>query len=602
MIRSTIVDTTRGVYGHVDSINEQGISGWILDLDGGVNVVEVYINDVKVAEKEANLPRPDIDSIVGRETNCGFLVPWREVKLREIGGKFGIYILHKRSGLVLPLAGQGKLTQNVKPTNKTYLSKAVVDKIEPIKPNIIGQSVGVFGYIDSVNEEGIIGWIYDFDNEPPYEVSVYVNDKLVARKHTHLPRQDIGSIVGRVTNCGFHIKPSEIMVGCYQDIFDESWNLKIKYRDREIEMSTNIDVPSLKRIKMFKNPFMDVFSCCKLFEDRALDGLSIGLFVSSKGNIFMDDIARLLLYGFLETGAHVIMLNDSEVARTKHNFDLGVVIAPHEFFTLCDSPDTIENIKRMSKFLILLNVEQPHTAWFVKASKFFDLADAIWDVNYQSAISIKSNGYNTYFIPLTYSQIYEERKYAYKLEKEPTIESFNFQEFQCVPKNFEQRPIDILFVGAISEKRAQFFARYAKFFGECNAFIYLPAPKNPFHSGNPETLKPDMLFQLALRSKIVINIHQGEDAYFEWQRIVQHGVMAKCLVISETCERNPVIIPNLHYIDVPIDSIVETCKYYLTNLGEAAKMAHSAYNSIASMKLSTYLSKLTMCTLQSLRR
>ncbi|MEM4620337.1 MAG: glycosyltransferase [Desulfurococcaceae archaeon] len=106
MIKPNITKSaTSGVYGFVDSIDEKGISGWILDLDEGVNVVEVYIGGVKVVEKEANLQRPDIDNIIGKITNCGFFVSWREIKLTSEDilrlNKFHIIITHKRTQFVI---------------------------------------------------------------------------------------------------------------------------------------------------------------------------------------------------------------------------------------------------------------------------------------------------------------------------------------------------------------------------------------------------------------------------------------------------------------------------------------------------------------------
>ncbi len=110
MIGSRIVDRHRGVYGHVDFIDERGIGGWILDLDGGVNVVEVYINGIKVAEKEASMPRQDIDGIVGRITNCGFFINWAEVRFGHellLFDSFDFQVLHKRTKT--PISGKYKV-------------------------------------------------------------------------------------------------------------------------------------------------------------------------------------------------------------------------------------------------------------------------------------------------------------------------------------------------------------------------------------------------------------------------------------------------------------------------------------------------------------
>ena len=126
MIKPSITkDATSGVYGFVDSIDEKGISGWILDLDGGVNVVEVYINNVKVGEKEAYVHRPDIDNIIGKRTNCGFFISWREIKIIEnvlSSNKVYINILHKRTQI--PISGN----YNYKMVGQT--KKNFVDKLD----------------------------------------------------------------------------------------------------------------------------------------------------------------------------------------------------------------------------------------------------------------------------------------------------------------------------------------------------------------------------------------------------------------------------------------------------------------------------------------
>ncbi|MEM5813139.1 MAG: glycosyltransferase family A protein [Candidatus Aenigmatarchaeota archaeon] len=105
MIGPNITNSSKSnVYGYVDLVDEKGITGWILDLDEGINVVEVYINGVKVAEKRANIPRPDIDSIIGKKMDCGFFIPWKEIRVPVEAlrpGKFDLLILHKRTKDIL---------------------------------------------------------------------------------------------------------------------------------------------------------------------------------------------------------------------------------------------------------------------------------------------------------------------------------------------------------------------------------------------------------------------------------------------------------------------------------------------------------------------
>ena len=85
-IRPKITDKSNGIYGHVDFVNEEGIGGWVIDV--GLlepRVVEIYVNDEKIGKAIADLPRPDIAFIIGREANCGFFVKWSQLNVpREI--------------------------------------------------------------------------------------------------------------------------------------------------------------------------------------------------------------------------------------------------------------------------------------------------------------------------------------------------------------------------------------------------------------------------------------------------------------------------------------------------------------------------------------
>ena len=101
-IRPKITDKNSGIYGHVDFVNSEGIGGWLIDVSSPEpRVVEIYINDEKIGEAIANLPRPDIASIIGREANCGFFVRWADLSIPDrisLEDNFEVAIIDKISG------------------------------------------------------------------------------------------------------------------------------------------------------------------------------------------------------------------------------------------------------------------------------------------------------------------------------------------------------------------------------------------------------------------------------------------------------------------------------------------------------------------------
>ncbi|MEM0333388.1 MAG: glycosyltransferase [Candidatus Aenigmatarchaeota archaeon] len=141
MISSRILDKERGVYGHVDTVNEIGISGWILDLDKGMNSIEVYINDTKVTEKEADIWREDISGIIGKYVNCGFFIPWKDLKLGQVNLKpkdrFYINIVHKRTGELI--SGKYNYDKNFKVKRSPF-----TQHVKDIAESEVIQKVAVF--------------------------------------------------------------------------------------------------------------------------------------------------------------------------------------------------------------------------------------------------------------------------------------------------------------------------------------------------------------------------------------------------------------------------------------------------------------------------
>ena len=101
------------------------------------------------------------------------------------------------------------------------------------------------------------------------------------------------------------------------------------------------------------------------------------------------------------------------------------------------------------------------------------------------------------------------------------------------------RPIDIFFIAHASERRRAFFAKHASFLSKYRCYLHIPNLIGPVISGRTTDMDTKTVIGLEQRSKIILNIHHGQDVYFEWHRIVMHGIWQKALVISEPCSPAP---------------------------------------------------------------
>lgn len=350
-------------------------------------------------------------------------------------------------------------------------------------------------------------------------------------------------------------------------------------------------LPKNQLPKDFHNPFHGVYSYhCQHVEKRA-EHDNFAIATASKGNFFMAEIAQLVGCALEELGSTVTYIDEYSFDRVLPHQTL-LIVAPHEFFVLGDTHRLTKQLQKVNR-TIMLNTEQSQTSWFAKALPFLKMADIVWDMNYQSAVTLRANHLVVYFLPLGYSSKYESKlNLSAPLARSLALLSLHRTVTEQRPENYHERPIDILFVGTLSEKRKLFFAKQAAFFAQYECFIYLPDGNTPFLMHNDATIDFEQMSKLAQRSKIMINIHRDNNTYLEWQRIVNLGILQGCLVISESCDQTPALNIGLDYVDVPLELIPETCKYYLNNQQIAEDFSHRAQTHVQDLKMADTLNKL----------
>lgn len=330
-----------------------------------------------------------------------------------------------------------------------------------------------------------------------------------------------------------------------------------------------IGIDNIRQERAFFNPFELVYQYARQSDAENLQSIlackQVAIGCASGGNFFMHEISKLLSCAFHEMGIEVIHFNENQVVEAV-NADLTIVVAPHEFFILGDGSALLDKLA-MAKKLVMLNTEQAQTQWFANALPYLEHADCIWDMNYQSAVLLRANHLPAYFLPLGYSLNYQTKLASTQaLRRSLPLMSLSQAVTSTIEdQDYSKRPIDVLFVGTISDKRRQFFAQHAGCFAAFECFFYLPEGNQPFNENEDRTLDFQQLAGLARRSKILINIHRDTANYLEWQRIVNLGVFCGTLVISETCDSSPALVPGLDYIDVPLEFLAQTCNHYLSD-------------------------------------
>jgi hypothetical protein len=307
---------------------------------------------------------------------------------------------------------------------------------------------------------------------------------------------------------------------------------------------------------------------------------SVSIYVAEYGNFFFNEIAELISLGFKELSYTTDIRNEKDGVNNFSNYH--IFVAPHEFFFL--SEKSIDVLNSLPKNSILINFEQIELEFFKKIFSFLSKFSQIWDINYKNVEYLKEKGYNAKYFKIGYQKnsiLFNEIK---SLPNDTQIESIDLsiKEKSFLNENIADRPLDVIFFGASTKRRNDFFSKYSSFFSKYNSFIYLNNEiiKHPLLNTNPKKLDATMINGLSQRTKILLNIHRSNHTFFEWHRIVIFGISNKTLVITETVDDNNFFLESEHFVSTKLNNIPKLIEYYLNNEQgklEAQEIVNNAY-------------------------
>ncbi|MBB3217507.1 hypothetical protein FHW72_002589 [Ochrobactrum sp. RC6B] len=282
---------------------------------------------------------------------------------------------------------------------------------------------------------------------------------------------------------------------------------------------------------------------------------SVDVYVSSVGNVFMDEIAREVYNAIKLCNIEVTLKNeaDGDYLNPKPK----IVVAPHEFFLLNAGPKYFN--PAFMKNCIAYNTEQLQTQWFSSALPEMLSSAAIIDICNQSASIFRSAN-----MPALHWEpaIKPTRVDLASIEEHPLLKAVpNLQD----KPEWHDRPIDLSFFGAQSPRREKALGRIAPRIAGLNSFIYYRRRSTPLTAGLDKSLT-EVAEAIAQKSKIYLNIHRDVMPYFEWHRIARQGIGNDCVVISDHCLEHPLYKPGVHYIQVNARHVGDAVDWLLNDL------------------------------------
>ncbi len=286
----------------------------------------------------------------------------------------------------------------------------------------------------------------------------------------------------------------------------------------------------------------------------------VGIYVSSLGNVFMQDIARDLADCLAAAGVPVTLRDEAAPAARRPPFN--IFVAPHEFFALGRGPAWVRD--DVVSTAVMLNTEQAQTPWFATALPFLLAARGVIDLSAQHTALFANAGIPAHHatpvparsLPRLNSAVRAHPLYralpdAALLAADPAAP-------------LTARPLDIAFFGGHTPDREAWHARNTAFLASYNTFFYdRRQGDGPLRAGTPDGALSALASHVCGHSKLLLNLHRDEFGYFEWHRIVRLGMASGCVVVSEPCPPHPVLLPGVHFFAAAARQIPDLIEWLL---------------------------------------
>jgi len=281
----------------------------------------------------------------------------------------------------------------------------------------------------------------------------------------------------------------------------------------------------------------------------------VDLFVTSKSNLFIREIAQLLCAGFRDAGCEAQLLIDRIPAEKSEEGKIQIVVTPHEFFNLfLRYKLPWKDIQRLTNHLFLLSTEQPESEWFDSNLLAAPHALSMLDIHSSGVAAYRARGLRCFHLPLGYHPVLEQTDTAAKLE----------------------RDIDICLLAAKTDRREEFVAANAAFFATRNCHLRL-VPIEFAKTEETRTYLPiPQRNALLQKTKVLLNVHYSDLRYFEWHRALI-ALANRCCLVTESCQGFEPFVPGEHFVMAKADDLTACCEYYLKHEDEREAITEAAH-------------------------
>jgi hypothetical protein len=276
------------------------------------------------------------------------------------------------------------------------------------------------------------------------------------------------------------------------------------------------------------------------------------LHVAGHGNAFWREITEVLADGLSELSRSVRIVED-EVPQALPG-TVNLLVSPNEYFDL--GPKLGEDELRAAVAVSACIVaDQPETVWFARNLRWLHDCPLVLDMNTMGEKVLRAAG-----VPVRYLQL----GYSARLDRWGNHGS-------------RAHPIDVAFLGAMTDRRARFFADAAARLAGARCELRFFDQSSAKHAGDPGYLAGTDKWSRLAETRLLLNVHRSEEPYFEWARALETLANGCALVTEPSTDTFP-LLPGTHLFVAPLECLADYARGVLANEELRSAVAQEAYD------------------------
>ena len=282
------------------------------------------------------------------------------------------------------------------------------------------------------------------------------------------------------------------------------------------------------------------------------------MYVAQRGNVFMREIAGWIVAALGDLGHTAELLTDGVPVAEQDRVNL--VVAPHEYFELAIT-DPVQRAAGAAASIPICT-EQPGTAWFEIQLASVVRSPLVLDINAVGADALARRGIPAQHLPLGYHESFDRWHGAADAH----------------------RPIDVLFLGSLTERRQAVLASMASALQTMRCRFLLFEPSKPALAGDPGFVTDQAKQDLLASSKVLLNIHRNEVPYFESVRVLEAVANGAVVLTEPSLDLTPFRAVD-HIVTAPLETLAATCRVLVSDPQWCSEVRTAAYEHLRSTHL-----------------